>query len=110
MSSFNDLKKKARVAIDSITDVSVEAYNLAGEKTKGLARVAKLKTDISIENTRVRHLYSEIGAMYYNEHKNNPHVSYEQSCTEVTLSLERIKQMQIELDELRNSEENEGDI
>ena len=103
MANFEDLKKKARDAFDTITDVSVEAYKLAEERAKGLAHSTRLKTDISRDNALIRRMYVELGAMYYNLHKDNPEEAFVQNCTEVTSALERIAERQKELDEMKKN-------
>ena len=101
MTNFENFKKKAKDALEAITDVSVEAYKLAEEKTKALARSTKLSADISREKAQIKRLYCELGSMYYNAHKDNPEEAFVQTCTEITSSVERIAEKQKEIDELK---------
>ena len=103
MANWEDLKLKARDAIEAITDVSVEAYKLAEERTKALRRSAKLNADISREKTQIRRMYSEIGRMYYEQRKNNPEENFAQTVTEVTAAYEHIAAMKKEIEELKKT-------
>ena len=103
MSNFEDFKKKAKDVIETVADVSVEAYKLAEEKTKILAKSAKLNGDISRERTHVRRLYVEIGRMYYEQNKDNPGETFKQNFEEVAVSFARIAEKQKELEELRKN-------
>ena len=103
MANFESLKEKAKAALDTITDVSVEAYKLAEERAKILAHTTKLKSDISRENALIRRMYAELGAMYYKEHGANPEEPFAQNCMEINNALERIADRQKELDEMKQN-------
>jgi len=105
MANYDDLKKKAKEALDTIADVSAEAYVLAQEKAKILAKKAKLNAGIANERATVRRLNVEIGATYYNLHKDNPEEALKQQCEDVTAAYERIAAKQAELDALKTSAE-----
>ena len=103
MASFEDLKRKAKDAVGTIADVSVEAYRLAEEKTKILAKTTKLNSEISREKTQIRRLYCEIGRMYYEQHKDNPEENFVQNFTEVSSAYARIVEMKKEVEELKKT-------
>ena len=103
MKNFEDLKKKAKDAFDTIADVSVEAYKIAEEKAKLIAKSTVLSTEISRERSYVRRLYLEIGRKYYELHKDDPCEDFEQNCHGVTAALSRIAAKQKELDDLKKS-------
>ncbi|MDR0445419.1 MAG: hypothetical protein LBH17_00025 [Oscillospiraceae bacterium] len=101
MATFEDLKQRIRETAEVIGDVSVDLYKRAEEKTKILARKAKLQAENASDRTALRRIYQEIGKAYYESHKLYPEPELEQSCTEVTTTLERIKERDAEIAELR---------
>ncbi|MCL2366141.1 MAG: hypothetical protein FWC75_03740 [Oscillospiraceae bacterium] len=102
MPSNDDFKKKARDAFNTLADVSVEAYKLAEEKAKVLAKKAKLNAGIANERATIRRLHVEIGATYYKMFKDAPNEALTQQCKDVTAAYERIACKQKELEDLRN--------
>ena len=103
MPNYEDLKKKAKDAIDTIADISVEAYKIAEEKARILARRTKLSADIIREKAAIRRLKVEIGGAYYDLHKSDPEEALKQSCEEITASLDSIAAMRREIEELKNN-------
>jgi len=112
MPNYDELKKKAKDAFDTIADVSVEAYKLAEEKARVFARKTKLNAGIANERAIIRRLKTEIGGTYYKLHKDAPEEELLQLCEDVTAALDRIADKQRELEELRNctscEDEDEG--
>jgi len=102
MANYEDFRKKAKDALDTLADVSVEAYKIAEEKTRVLAKRAKLTAAIANERASVRRLKVEIGGTYYKLHKDAPDDALKQLCDEVTFALDSIAAKQRELEELRN--------
>ena len=103
MANYEDLKKKAKDAIDTITDISVEAYKIAEEKAKILARRTKLSAEITREKATIRRLKVEIGNAYYDKYKDDPDEAFKQSCEEITASLDSIAAKRREIEDLKNS-------
>ena len=103
MASYDDLKKKAKDAIETIADVSVEAYKLAEEKAKILAKRAKLNADITREKATIRRLKSDIGSKYYELHKSAPEEALKGDCDSISESLATIAAKKRELEELKTS-------
>ena len=102
MANYEDLKKKAKDAIDTIADISVEAYRIAEEKARILARKTKLSAEITRERVAIRRLKTEIGNAYYDLHKDSPEEAFRECCEEITSSIDRIAAKKRELDELKN--------
>jgi len=102
MSNYDDFRKKAKDALDTLADVSVEAYRLAEEKARVFAKRAKLTAGIANERAVIRRLKVEIGGTYYKLYKDTPDEALKQQCEEITASLDRIAAKQRELEELRN--------
>ena len=103
MANYEDLKRKAKDAIETITDISVEAYKIAEEKAKILARRTKLSAEITREKATIRRLKVEIGNAYYDKYKDNPEEAFKQSCNEITASLDSIAAKRREIEDLKNN-------
>ena len=102
MANYDDIKKMAKDAFDTIADVSVEAYRLAEEKARVFARKAKLNAGIANDRAIIRRLKTEIGGTYYKFYKDAPVEELKQLCDDITSALDRIADRQRELEELRN--------
>ena len=103
MANYEDLKKKAKDALDTIVDVSAEAYRIAEEKTRILAKKAKLNADITRERALIKRLKGNIGDKYYELHNDSPEEAFKEDCESITDSLARINAKKRELDDLKNS-------
>jgi len=101
MANYDDFKTKARNALDTLADASMEAYKLAEEKARILAKKAKLNAGIANERATIRRLNVEIGATYYKMYKDNPVEALTQQCEDVTAAYSRIAAKQAELEDLR---------
>lgn len=102
MPNYDDFKKRAKDALDTIADVSVEAYKLAEEKAKILAKRAKLNAEITREKAFIRRAKITIGNEYYELHRNDAEDALKQYCDEITASLGEIELRQRQLDDLRS--------
>ena len=107
MANYDEIKKKAKEALETIADVSVEAYKIAEEKAKILAKRAKLNAEIAHEKSVIRRLKLDIGGVYYDLHKDDPEDALKQSCQSITTSLESIAAKRLELEDLKRG--NQGD-
>jgi len=101
MAKYDDLRKKAKDALGTIADVSAEAYRIAEEKAKILAKRAKLNAEITREKAIIRRLKGDIGAKYYELHKDDPEEAFKASCEGITGSLARIDANKREIEELK---------
>ena len=72
MANYEDFKKKAKDALETIADVSAEAYKIAEEKARVLARRAKLNAEITREKALIRRVKLDIGNKYYELHRDDP--------------------------------------
>ena len=102
MSNIDDFKKAAKEALDTLTDVSVEAYKVAEEKAKLVARWTRLNTEISLEKSLIRRLRGEIGVIYYEKFKDDPDEKLRKHCQDITAALNRIDARRNELENLKN--------
>ncbi|MCL2152023.1 MAG: hypothetical protein FWH57_03530 [Oscillospiraceae bacterium] len=103
MANYDDLKKKAKDALETIADVSVEAYKLAEEKAKVFARKAKLNAEISREKATIRKLKLDIGGVYYDLHKDDADDALKELCASITASLDSIAAKRCELEDLKRN-------
>ena len=101
MRNYDDFKKKAKVALDSFADASVDAYKVAEEKTRVLARKTKLRAGIVNEKATIRRLNVELGASYYKMHKDDKAAEFSQLCDEITCAYDRIADKESELADLK---------
>ena len=101
MANYDDFKKKAKDALETIADVSAEAYRIAEEKAKVLAKKAKLNAEITREKALIRRLKLDIGNKYYELHKDAPEDALKESCEGITDAFVRISAKKAELDELK---------
>lgn len=103
MPNYDDFKKKAKGALETIADVSVEAYKLAEETAKVFARKTKLNAEIAREKATIRKLKFDLGGKYYDLHKDDAEDALKQCCEEITASLESIAAKRVELEDLKRS-------
>ena len=101
MANLDELKKKAKEALNTIADVSVEAYKVAEEKAKVVARRAKLNAEIAREKALIRRNYSEIGKAYYELRKDDAEEAFKQNCEDITASLDSIEAKRAEIEDLK---------
>ena len=102
MANYEDLKKKAKETFETLVDVSAEAYKIAEEKAKILARKAILNAEITREKALIRRLKGVIGNKYYELHKDDPEEAFKMECESITDSFARIGVKRQELDDLKN--------
>ena len=103
MARYEDIKKRAKDTIETIADISVETYRIAEERTKILAKRARLNADITREKALIRRLKGEIGGKYYELHKDAPEEALKEACEGITDAIARIGANKKEIDELKKS-------
>jgi len=102
MANYDEFKKKAKETLDTIADVSVDAYKMAEEKARILAKKTKLRAGIVNDKATIRRLSVELGSTYYKMYKDNPAPEFEKICVEITGAYERITDKEKEIEELKN--------
>ena len=100
MSNFDELKEKAKDTIETIAEVTQETYKTVESKAKTLARRAKLTAAITKERTIIRRNHIEMGTKYYELHKNKPAKALQDNCDAITAALDRIAEMEEEINNL----------
>ena len=101
MANYDDLKKKAKDALDTIADASVDAYKVAEEKARILAKKTKLRAGIVNEKATVRRLSVELGTSYYKKYKDDASAEFKQLCDEISCAHDRIAAKEDEIAELK---------
>ena len=92
--------------MDTITNLrerGAEYANVAMDKTKDAARLAKLTIALTAEKDALKKAYIELGKAYYEEHHNDAEGLYAQLVEEVDAVNARIEEMQSEIDSLKCS-------
>ena len=103
MPNYDDLKRKAKDALDTFADASVDAYKVAEEKTRVLARKTKLRAGIVNDKATIRRLSVELGASYYKKYKDDVNSEFKQLCDEITCAYDRIAEKEEEIAELKSN-------
>jgi len=103
MANYDELKKIAKETLDTIADASVDAYKVAEEKARILARKTKLRAGIVNEKATIRRLNVELGSTYYNLYKDNPAPEFEDICEDISGAYERIALKEKEIEELKSN-------
>ena len=103
MPNYDDFKKKAKSALDSFADASIDAYKVAEEKTRILARKTKLRAGIVNDKATIRRLSVELGTRYYKKYKDDEGNEFGKICGEITGAHERIALKEKEIAELKNN-------
>jgi len=103
MSNYDDFKRKAKDALDSFTDASVDAYKVAEEKTRVFARKTKLRAGIVNDKATIRRLSVELGTSYYKKYKDDESSEFRQICEEITCAFEKIAAKEEEIAELKRN-------
>jgi len=103
MPNYDDLKRKAKDALDSFADASVDAYKTAEEKTRVLARKTKLRAGIVNDKATIRRLSVELGTRYHKKYKDDENSEFRQICEEITCAHERIASKEEEIAELKRN-------
>jgi len=103
MSNYDEFKRKAKDTLDQLADASVDAYKVAEEKARILAKKTKLRAGIVNEKATIRRLSVELGSSYYKKYKDDSNSEFRQLCEEITGAHERIALKEEEIAELKAS-------
>ena len=87
----------------NLRERGAEYANVAMDKTKDAARLAKLTIALTAEKDALKKAYIELGKAYYEEHHNDAEGLYAQLVEEVDAVNARIEEMQSEIDSLKGS-------
>ena len=86
---------------DKLGETIVNVGKDATQKAKDLSGVAKLNLDIKAKEDYVQRQYTELGRIYYEEHKTESEVDGAEHLELIKEALEEIERMKLEIMELR---------
>ena len=110
MADLNDFRKMAMEAASAIAEKTKDVAKTAADMTKVASKITKLKAEIAGERDSIRKNYAELGAQFYETHKDNPPEGFELIFSEITVSYGAIQGKEAEIEALANSEESGKDI
>lgn len=87
---------------DKLGETLVSAGKEVTQKAKDISGVAKLNLDIKAKEDFVQKQYAEIGKLYYEAHKDDVEIEFEQ-FTVIDEALEAVETMKKELLELKGA-------
>ena len=93
---------------DKLGETIVNVGKDATQKAKDLSGVAKLNLDIKAKEDYVQRQYTELGRIYYEEHKTESEVDGAEHFELIKEALEEIERMKLEIMELRGTELADG--
>jgi len=102
MFKFDELKDKVLATAGSVADKSVEMAKMAGDKAKVIAKLTRLNTELAKEKETLRRTYTEMGKIYYEQHKNSPDESMIQAVADVEHSLQKMEVKRQEIETLKS--------
>jgi len=103
MANYDDLKRKAKDALDTFTDASMDAYKVAEEKTRVLAKKTKLRAGIVNDKATIRRLSVELGTKYHEKYKDDENAEFRQLCEEISCAHGRIAAKEEEIANLKKN-------
>lgn len=74
----------------------------AAKATRRMARTAKLNLVIADERKNINRLYTEVGRLYYEAHRDDPEGFFVNLFQKIDASMEAVAVMETELENLRN--------
>lgn len=108
MTDYNEIKDNVFNVLGTAADLTRGLVSKAADKTKDVAKLAKLNMELSSEKETVQKAYLEIGKLYYETHKNAPEGFFVQLCDEITLANQHIGKLTTEIDAVKAGRD--GDI
>lgn len=108
MADYNEIKDNVFNALGTAADLTRGLVGKAADKTKDVAKLAKLNMELNSEKETVQKAYLEIGKLYYETHKSAPEGFFVQLCDEITLANQHIGKLSAEIDSVKSGKD--GDI
>jgi len=110
MADIDKIIAKAKEIAEVVADASVEIYKTAEEKTKLVARIAKLKAEIAGEKTRIKKQYLAIGKKYYSAHIAGTTAELDEEVKTIEAAFEAIADKTTEIERLKTEKVKDEDI
>ncbi|MGI5979634.1 MAG: hypothetical protein ACOX66_09115 [Oscillospiraceae bacterium] len=102
MADYNEIKDTVFNALGTAADLTRGLVGRAADKTKDVAKLAKLNMELNSEKEIVQKAYLEMGKLYYETHKNAPEGFFVQLCDEINLANQHISKLTAEIDALKS--------
>jgi|GEM_PF-105294 len=74
----------------------------AGKETAKLAKIAKLSAEINSAKEVIRTAQLELGKMYYETFKDDPHPEFAENCIRIKKSIEAIQEKRQLIEEMKS--------
>jgi len=75
----------------------------AGDKTLQLARIAKLNAEINSAKEDIRKAQLELGKVYYETFRDEPHPQFAENCVRIKKSMDSIQEKKQIIEEFKTS-------
>lgn len=105
MADYNEIKDNVFNALGTAADLTRGLVGKAADKTKDVAKMAKLNMELNSEKETVQKAYLEIGKLYYETHKSAPEGFFVQLCDEITLANQHIGKLAAEIDSVKSGKD-----
>ncbi|NLL45673.1 MAG: hypothetical protein GX250_02530 [Clostridiales bacterium] len=99
-------------AIKNLLESSASLIKRAGNRTAQLARIAKLSSEINSAKDDIRTAQLELGKMYYETFRDDPHPQFADNCVRIKKSIDSVQEKKQLIEELKsgNIDKQEEDI
>jgi ribosomal protein L10 len=101
MASFKALRTTAAEKPQLMARIASVFAKSAAEKTKTVARIGVLNADILAEKDNIRKASLEIGKLYYEYFKADPHAPMKELCDKIAASYAAIDAKKAEIERLK---------
>lgn len=88
---------------DEISKTLADKSRVAAQKAKDVAEVLQLKTQITSDKSKVKELYSAIGAVYFKNHREDAEDEYQLFFPEIEKTLAHIAELEEKVRELEGT-------
>ena len=101
MANFDEIKRTAAEKAGTLAGKAAELAGAAAEKTKLMAKVGKLNAEILAEKQAIRKASLELGKIYYEYFKVDPHEPMKEACAKIDAAYAAIAAKRSEIEELK---------
>lgn len=105
MINFGDIKDKASEIAKNVVGITSDAAQIAADKSKKAAKIARLSIENTTETEKIKKLYAEIGKLYCELYADLYDVAFADMMQQIQQSNEKIAANRSEIDALRASED-----
>jgi hypothetical protein len=101
MANFDEFKKNAAKKAGIFAGRAAKLARAAAEKTKVTAKIGKLNAEILAEKDAIRKASQELGKIYYEYFKVDPHEPMKEACARIDAAYAAIAAKRAEIEELK---------